>query len=57
MKYKGHKLVRTPAGNYRVQMPGVYGFFLDVAANIETAKRWVDAHIVEVRERAKRRAQ
>lgn len=50
MKYNGYKISRTPEGDYRVTMPNGETFS-EVAANVKTAKKWVDAHRIEVRTR------
>ena len=48
MKYKEHTIKRDSAGNYRVTTPkGVE--WADPAANIATAKKWVDAALNEAR--------
>lgn len=46
MKYKGYTITRTRGGNYRVKTP--WGsVWAEEAANIATAKKWIDADIRE----------
>lgn len=50
MEYKGYKIKRDKDGNYHVTPPNAMRWS-DPAANLETAKRWVEQHIAERRNR------
>jgi hypothetical protein len=51
-QYKGYSLTRDGAtGNYTVQPQGALRW-PEVAVNIATAKRWIECHIAERRNRA-----
>lgn len=50
MDYKGYAIKRGKDGNYTVTPPNAMKW-RDPAANLETAKRWVEQHIAERRNR------
>lgn len=50
MKYRGYTIKKDEDDNYRVTPPGALPW-QEPAVNLKTAKMWVDAHIIERRER------
>lgn len=45
-KYKNHLIVKS-GENYRVKDAGGYYLFAELASNIKTAKKWIDAYLIE----------
>lgn len=45
MDYKGYRIVRGKDDNYYVKAP--YGVWEDAFANLKTAKKYVDADLIE----------
>lgn len=52
MKYKGY-IIRPCGFNFAITMASGKVLFADAAANIKTAKKWIDAYLIE-REAIKR---
>jgi hypothetical protein len=48
-KYRGYTILKS-GNNYRVKDPAGFYAWSEPAVNIQTAKKWIDAHLAEAQE-------